>query len=159
MPVHALSLSPTTLAAAVVALLALPGPTPVSGQTLADLREALEQGGGWVPIEVRNGRATLETAPIPTGGLLVQGYFQVWDENSGTWRITASDPLNQAPGEEPILDVEARAGERVPFSRRAGLVSRLTVDVRWSEPGDTTLWLWVGLGEDPPPPTVRGPGS
>lgn len=147
------------LITAAVSVLASVGPPAASGQTLADLRAVLEEGGGWVPLEVRDGRATVETRAVPTGGLLIQGYFQIQDETPGVWRITASDPLNQSPGDDPLLEVEARAGERVPFSRRAGMVSRLEVDIRWSEPGDTTLWVWVGLGEDPPPPTTRGSGT
>lgn len=135
------------------------GAAATSAQTMEDLRAALEQGGGWVPIEIRDGRGTVETRPLPTGGLLIRGYFQVWDENPGTWRITASDLASRTPGDQPLLETEARAGERVTFSRRTGLVSRLKVDVRWSEPGDTTLWVWVGLGEDPPPPTTRGSGA
>ena len=36
-------------------------------------------------------------------------------------------------------------GERVPFRYRTGRRAQLSVDVRWSEPRDTTLVVWVGL--------------
>lgn len=141
------------------AILAAVSFSAAPAQTIADLREALEQGGGWVPIEIRDGRGTVETLAVPTGGLLIHGYFQVWDGNPGTWNFTASDLVNRTEAEDPLLEVETRAGEKVDFSQRTGLVSRLRLDVRWSEPGDTTLWVWVGLGEDAPPPTTRGSGG
>lgn len=124
---------------------------PAQAQTLADLMAALEQGGGWVSIEIQGGRGNLQTLAVPTGGLLVEGYFQIWEHNSGRWSISATDLLSEAGRSSPLLQVQARPGQRVWFAHRTGMMARLRVDVEWSEPGDTTLWVWVGLGGDDAP--------
>jgi len=66
--------------------------------------------------------------------------MQVWGGHSGSWDIRAQDVMG--PGK---FDVSILPGEPTPFAYQAGPQSRLQVDVRWSEPRDTTLLLWVGL--------------
>ena len=46
---------------------------------------------------------------------------------------------------DSVLVITAEPGEGVPFSHTFGLRAQVDFDVRWSEPRDTTLLLWVGL--------------
>jgi hypothetical protein len=115
-------------------------PTPLAAQGLADLLTSIQQGGGWVAIPVKGGEGVLETPAVPTGGFTISGCMQVWPGHSGTWTIEARDPIGGGS-----LDVDTRGGQSVPFSYVTGPLARLQVDVRWSEPRDTTLLVWVGL--------------
>lgn len=131
-------LRPTAVLAAATALLLLPAPG--RSQAGADLLQSLRQGGGWVSIPITGGQGALRTDTVPTLGVTLAGCLNVWGGHSGEWTIRARDPVNGGR-----LDATAVPGEGVPFSYRTGLRSLLDVEVRWSEPRDTTLLVWVGL--------------
>jgi hypothetical protein len=128
------------LAIALTLALAVAAPRPVQAQGAAGLLRSIQQGGGWVAIPIEDGSGTLRTDTIPTLGLTLAGCVQVWPGHSGEWTIQARDPVNGGH-----LDATAEPGQGVPFSYRTGMRSLLDVNVRWSEPRDTTLLLWVGL--------------
>lgn len=104
------------------------------------LLQSLRQGGGWVAIPVEDGAGTLLTDTVPTLGLTLDGCVTVWPGHSGQFRIEARDGVGGGR-----LEADARPGEGVPFTYTTGMRSRLDVRVRWSEPRDTTLLVWVGL--------------
>ncbi len=142
---------------ALAALCALP--TGALAQTPLDLLRSVRQGGGWLSIPVTEGTATLRTDTIPTLGLAVDGCLTVWPGHSGTWSLAAHDPIN-----DQTLEAVARPGEGVRFSYRTGARSALGVDVRWSEPRDTVLQVWVGVDTGDPDrdvctPRYRGDGG
>jgi hypothetical protein len=110
------------------------------GQTVQDLLQVMQQGGGWIGIPIEEGRGTVSTIVVPTGGLVVAGCLRVYPGHSGRWRIRARDTLG-----EGRLDASVTAGEPVRFTYAAGLRAQLEVDARWSEARDTTLLVWVGV--------------
>jgi len=116
-------------------------PASADGQTIGPLIEAIRQGGSWVNIPIEGGQGTVETAVVPTLGLELAGCARVWSGHSGTWTVTAADLVS-----DTALTAELEPDEPLRFRHRAGPRARLSVDVRWSEPRDTTLFLWVGLG-------------
>lgn len=134
-----------------VALLTLaPGavaPEPASAQSVSDLLASVQRGGGWVSVPIRAGTGKVSTATIPTMGLTVAGCVQVWNGHTGEWDIEARDAISDGS-----LAVSARPGESVPFSYTAGMRSQIDIDIAWSEPRDTTLFLWVGLARPNQPP-------
>jgi len=130
----------TILALTLAAIAGAGRPAPAHAQTLADLLMGVRQGGGWVSIPIAGGHGAVSTAPLPTAGLNLSGCVQVWGGHSGRWNILARDALG-----EGRLEIQAEPGQPVVFSYSSGLRSQLEVDVRWSEPRDTTLLLWVGL--------------
>ena len=146
------------LRGAFLALALVADPRPARAQSVIDLLRGIEQGGGWVSIPVKDGKGSLLTLPMPTGGLTLSGCVQVYPGMSGRWDIEARDILG-----EGHLDVSLAGGESVPFSYRTGARGQLRVDARWSEPRDTTLLVWVGLGStgtsgrDPCKPVYGGP--
>lgn len=127
-------------AATLLVLLLLAPADGIRAQTMADLFRAVERGGGWVSIPVREGRASLETVALPTGGATLAGCLHVWKGHTGTWEIEAQDLLGDGR-----LAAVVGPGESEPFRYASGARAKLKVDVRWSEPRDTTLHLWVGL--------------
>jgi hypothetical protein len=124
----------TTLA--VLTALTMPGPVLAQG----DLLQSMRQGGSWVEIPIEAGWGRLQSEIVPTLGLTVTGCFNVWWGHSGEWRVEIREPLNGGR-----LEAMVAPGEGVPFSYRTGPRSRLDVRVRWSEPRDTTLIVWVGF--------------
>lgn len=130
--------SPLSLAAA-FALLCVTG-MPAQGQTVADLLASVQRGGGWVSVPITNGTGHVSTATVPTVGVTLSGCVRVWSGHSGSWAIEARDALG--PGS---LSMNAGPGESQPFRYTAGMRSKLEIDFAWSEPRDTTLFLWVGL--------------
>ena len=136
---------------AVAALLTAPCflPAPVEGQSVRDLLATVQRGGGWVSIPIEDGRGHLTTAAVPTGGLTLSGCVHVWPGHTGRFDIRAQDALGNGR-----FSMNAGAGESVPFSYTAGLRSQLEVDFAWSEPRDTTLYLWVGLARPNQDPTT-----
>jgi hypothetical protein len=134
-----------TLAAA-LSLLGVFG-TPAEGQTVADLLASVQRGGGWVSVPIRNGTGHVATATVPTVGVTLSGCVRVWNGHSGSWAIEARDALGSGS-----LSMKADPGESQPFTYTAGLRSRLEIDFAWSEPRDTTLFLWVGLARPNQPP-------
>jgi len=132
-------------------------PRALRAQSLLDLLRSIEQGGGWVTIPIENGRGTLVSDPLPTGGLTLSGCMQVYAGMSGRWDLRAEDTLG-----EGHLEATVAGGEAIPFHYRTGSRARIRVDARWSEPRDTTLLVWVGLetsrrdGRDPCTPVYGG---
>jgi len=130
---------PKTLTAFALTLAAIL-PTTLAGQSMFDLLQALRDGGTWVEIPIENGVGSVSTVTLPTLGMTLRGCGQVYGAQTGRWEIQARDSLG-----EGRLDVEVEPGEPVEFSYTTGAVSRLTVEVRWSEARDTTLLVWIGL--------------
>jgi len=124
----------------VVAGLLLVAATPASAQSPTDFLRALQRGGGWVEIPVEEGRGRLETRSVTTGGLSFRGCTRLWEGNSGQWEIRAEEPVTGR-----VVEASLGPGDDLPFEHTTGPSARLQVDVRWSEPRDTTLFLWVGL--------------
>ena len=123
-----------------VALLALLVPVPARSQTLLDLLASIRQGGGWIDVPVQAGKGSLLTPVIPTGGMDVNGCFRVWGGHSGQWDFDVRDTQGEAR-----LRRSALPDQPVPFRHATGPLAQLNLQVRWSEPRDTTLLLWVGL--------------
>ncbi|MDT8342431.1 MAG: hypothetical protein RQ751_13035 [Longimicrobiales bacterium] len=130
--------SPLFLPALLALTLVRPG--AADGQKADDLFERVRQGGGWVAIPIRAGSGSIRTDTVPTLRLTLSGCVQVWPGHSGEWTFEARDPVNGGR-----LDATAVPGEGVPFSYRTGMRSLLDLQVRWSEPRDTTLLVWVGI--------------
>jgi hypothetical protein len=121
-------------------------PRAAAAQPLDDVMAAVRDGGGWVTLPIVGGRGTASTATLPTMGLTLTGCVRVWDGHSGRWEIRAHDTVA-----DTTLLVRSAPGQGVPFQHTFGLRSQISVDVIWSEPRDTTLYLWVGLkGADDP---------
>jgi len=132
---------------ALLVVLLFAAPASLQAQTMADLFRAIQRGGGWVGIPVEEGEGSLDTGVVPTAGIALSGCARVWSGHSGTWEIRAEDLLA-----ERVIEASLGPGESVRFSHATGPGARLRVDVRWSEPRDTTLALWIGLerkGEEP----------
>lgn len=127
--------------ALVILLLSLVGaPRPVDAQALDGVMAAIRNGGGWVAVPIEGGAGSASTLTIPTMGLTLTGCVRVWDGHSGRWQIRARETIAQQS-----LSMSSVPGQGVPFSHTFGLRSQLEVDIRWSEPRDTTLYLWVGI--------------
>ena len=122
-----------------LAVMHLSLPTSGSAQ-LADLMTALGNGGSWINLDIVDGEGTFTSAVVPTAGLAVDGCFQIWEGHSGTWAVKAQDTQGDSE-----IDVNTEPGEPVEFSYRAGFQAQLDVNIQWSEPRDTTLFMWVGL--------------
>jgi hypothetical protein len=140
------------LAAALVGF----APAPAHGQMEA-VMAAIRNGGGWVSIDIQDGRGAAKTLPMPAMGMKLSGCMQVWEGNTGRWRIRAHDVVTDA-----IIEASSLPGEDVPFEHEFGLRTQLEVEFIWSEPRDTTLFLWVGLGDaesDPDVCTPKGPSG
>jgi hypothetical protein len=137
-----------------VALLGF-APARVHGQ-IDVVMAAMRNGGGWVSIDIQAGRGVARTLPMPAMGMTINGCMEVWEGNTGRWRIRAHDTVLDKTVESSSLP-----GEDVLFTHEFGLRTQLDVEVIWSEPRDTTLYLWVGLGDaesDPDVCTPKGPG-
>jgi len=115
-------------------------PRPAGAQPLDNVMSAIRDGGGWVTLPIVGGRGTASTAALPTMGLTLTGCVRVWDGHSGRWEIQARESIA-----DTTLVVRSVPGQGVPFQHTFGLRSQISVDVTWSEPRDTTLYLWVGL--------------
>jgi hypothetical protein len=116
------------------------GPAPTDAQTLGEVLQSIQEGGGWVRIPVTRGEGSLRSGPLLLSRLSLKGCAQIWGGHSGSWDIRARELIG---GVE--LDAPSRPGEPKPFVYQTGTQARFQVDVRWSEPRDTTLLLWVGL--------------
>lgn len=113
---------------------------PLRGQSVLDLLQSVQQGGGWVAVPIRSGVGEVRTVAIPNLGLSLVGCMRIWHGHSGRWHIEAQDLLGDGR-----LTADVGADEPVPFSYRPEGRSQLEARFRWSEPRDTTLVLWVGL--------------
>lgn len=123
--------------------------TPLQAQGLEAVMAAIRDGGGWVSVDIRGGRGTASTLPMPTMGMSLTGCVNVWEGNSGRWQIRARDTVA-----ETTLETNSVPGQGVSFSHDFGLRTQLEVEFLWSEPRDTTLFLWVGLGDAESDPDV-----
>jgi hypothetical protein len=123
-----------------LALLVAVLPATARAQPLDDVMAAIRNGGGWVSIPIVAGSGSTRTLPLPTMGLTLTGCVRVWDGHSGRWEIQVREMVA-----DTLLTVRSVPGEGVPFSHTFGFRSQLEVDFTWSEPRDTTLFLWVGL--------------
>ncbi len=132
-------MSRATAATVLLFLLGAGKPTAAEGQ-VAELLKAVSDGGSWVNFDIIEGRGSYRSLTIPTAGMSFDGCFQIWEGHSGTWTVQAQEPVG---GGE--LQATARPGEPVEFEYQAGLQARLEVAIEWSEPRDTTLFVWVGL--------------
>jgi hypothetical protein len=131
-------------------------PTPAHGQMEA-VMAAIRNGGGWVSIDIQDGRGAAKTLPMPSMGMTLSGCMQVWEGNTGRWQIRAHDVVTDA-----VIEASSLPGEDVPFQHEFGLRTQLEVEFIWSEPRDTTLFLWVGLGDaegNPDVCTPKGPSG
>jgi hypothetical protein len=140
------------LAAALVGL----APGGAHGQVEA-VMAAIRNGGGWVSIDIQDGRGSASTLPMPAMGMRLNGCMQVWSGNTGRWRIRAHDKVT-----DQVIETSSLPGENVTFSHEFGLRTQLDVEFIWSEPRDTTLFLWVGLGDAESDPDVcipKGPSG
>ena len=124
-----------------VALAALACLAPTAGAEAQVLQamKALSEGGSWINLPVRNGRAAIRGPVVPLAGLAVDVCLVVWRRHSGEWTVHAKD---ERGGQ--TIDTVALPGEPVRFAYKAGFTARFSVDVEWSEPRDTTLFVWVG---------------
>jgi len=126
--------------------------TPLEGQALDGVMAAIRNGGGWVSVDIRGGRGSVATLPLPTMGMKLSGCVTVSERNSGRWRIRATDLVQNT-----TLETNSVPGQGVPFTHDFGLRSQLQVEFLWSEPRDTTLLLWVGLGDAEGDPDICVP--
>lgn len=134
---------------AAAALLAL-RPTDAVAQRVSEIMSGLRDGGGWMSIPIEGGEGSYSTVRLPTGRMTLSGCVHVWPGHSGTWTIEAQEHV-----QESTISIAAEPGVAVPFRHTFGMQARIDFDFRWSEPRDTTLFLWVGLdmdgeGGDPP---------
>ena len=72
---------------------ALFGVTEPADAQIADLLQAVNQGGGWISLDVVDGRGSYQSSTMPVGGLRFDGCFQVWKGHSGVWKVRAEDKL------------------------------------------------------------------
>jgi hypothetical protein len=141
-----------TLCALLVLIAMTGGAPPLEAQALDGVMAAIRNGGGWVSVDIRGGRGTASTLPLPTMGMSLTGCVNVWEGNSGRWRIRATDTVA-----ETTLETNSVPGQGVSFAHDFGLRTQLEVEFLWSEPRDTTLFLWVGLGDAESDPDVCVP--
>lgn len=116
---------------------------PVSGsaQVIADVMGIVRDGGGWVGVPITGGVGSYSSGVLPAMGMSINGCVQVAPEHTGEWEIEAKDRMSDAE-----LLLSAQPGIGVPFAHTFGLQTQIDFEIRWSEPRDTTLVLWVGLG-------------
>ena len=105
-----------------------------------DILEGLRNGGGWVEVPIEGGVGSISTMTMPTIGMTLAGCLNVWSGHSGEFEITARDNVTDS-----VLTATARPGVGVPFSHTFGMQAQVDFDLRWSEPRDTTLIMWVGI--------------
>ena len=125
--------------AAFLAVASLFPAAPAEGQLIQLLR-AIGNGGSWINLPVEKGRASLSSPVVPLSGLTIDGCLHVWSGHTGKWTVRAKDTLG-----DKELDFVAEPGKPVRFDYEAGLRAQLDLTIEWSEPRDTTLFLWIGL--------------
>lgn len=113
---------------------------PLHAQTTSDIMAGLRNGGGWAAIPIVQGEGRVRTGTLPTMGMTLAGCVNVWPGHSGSFEIHARDAVSDS-----VLVIEAHPGRGVPFSHTFGMQAQMDFGVRWTEPRDTTLTLWIGL--------------
>ena len=126
-------------AVALLALAAWFAPAPAEGQVVQLLR-TVGNGGSWINLPVKKGRASFRSPVMPLAGLSVNGCLRVWRGHSGSWTVRARDTVG---GQE--LEAKLVPGTPAKFEYDAGLQAQLDLVVEWSEPRDTTLFMWIGV--------------
>jgi hypothetical protein len=124
----------------ILGMVALTVPTVVQAQGIAQIMSGMVQGGGWVSIPIDKGHGSFSSFTLPTAAMSVSGCVNVWFVHSGTWEIEARESVLGS-----VLRIDAEPGTGVPFEHDFGMTAQVDVDFKWSEPRDTTLYLWVGL--------------
>ncbi|MEQ9399084.1 MAG: hypothetical protein RJQ04_07915 [Longimicrobiales bacterium] len=146
------------LAVAALTGVACTTPGAAGAQSLPEFLGAVRQGGGWITLPIEKGTGKLLTRPLPTGGLSLNGCLEIWHGHSGAFDVRIEDTYGNGR-----LVTLARPAQDVPFTYDTGAWAQLDVNVRWSEPRDTTLVVWVGLGrasgERDPCEPVYAPGG
>jgi len=122
--------------------LLLATPADARSQTMDQVFRFMQEGGAWLSLDIVDGRGSFKGHRVPTLGMSLAGWFQVADANRGEWSIRVVDLAGDP--EEPVIEVEAASGQRIPFAYDAGATVEMQVDVEWSEPADTVLWIWLG---------------
>lgn len=125
------------------------GPSEARAQGIQEVLATIRNGGGWVSVPIEAGRGTVSTLLLPTMGLTLTGCVNVWEGQSGSWKIRARDTIA-----EDSLSMAAQPGEGVRFEHEFGMRSQIEFQFEWSEPRDTTLFLWVGLDREEDGPEV-----
>ena len=110
----------------------------VQAQGMSEMMGSIRQGGGWVNVPIVAGEGSFRTPTLPSIGMHLAGCVYVWPGHSGEFEIEARENV---VGE--TLTMEAEPGVGVLFAHTFGM--RAQVDFDWSEPRDTTLYLWVGV--------------
>lgn len=137
-------IAPARVRRGVIARLSLAGialtvPATAAEAQLLQAMKALSEGGSWINLPVRNGKAALRGPLVPLAGLSVDVCLVVWRRHSGQWTVHLKE---ERSGQ--AIDTVALPGEPVRLAYKAGFTARFSVDVEWSEPRDTTLFVWVG---------------
>lgn len=132
-----------TLTLFLAAGLALGAPGRARAQGIQEVLATIRNGGSWVTVPIEAGHGSVSTMMLPTMGMTLAGCINIWEGHSGEWEIKARDTIA-----EDTLEVESSPGQGVRFSHEFGLRSQLEFDFQWSEPRDTTLYLWVGLDRE-----------
>lgn len=132
----------------ILAVLPCLAPAPAASQTVQQILTVMQQGGTWLSLPIVEGKGSYLGTAVPTLGLALKGWFQVADVHRGEWTIKVVDLAKG--GGTSVVDARVAPGQRVPVAYEAGPTVRMRVDVTWSEPADTVLWVWVGVqrGED-----------
>lgn len=128
----------SSLRALLVACIAVP--STAHAQSVAEIMAGVRSGGSWVEVPITNGRGSMKTMAIPTGGLTLAGCLNVWPGHSGTWEIRAHESVA-----DEVLEIDLLPGIGVRFAHTFGMLAQIDFDFRWSELRDTTLMLWIGL--------------
>jgi hypothetical protein len=118
-------------------------PVVVRAQGVQEVLATIRNGGGWVTVPIVAGHGTASTVILPTLGLNLAGCVNVWAGHTGEWQIRARDTIAEA-----TLEVSSSPGQGVRFAHEFGMRSKLEFEFLWSEPRDTTLYLWVGLDRE-----------
>lgn len=134
---------PSFLAGVGLAVAALAGAGPAGAQTLPQLFQFMQEGGAWLSLDIRDGAGSFHGSRLPAMGMTLAGWFQVAEAHRGTWKIRVTDL--ESPSPDPVIDVEVEPGQQVPFAYQPGDAVQVRVDVTWSEPADTVLFVWVGV--------------
>lgn len=107
---------------------------------LAELLRAVANGGTWTELPIERGQGSYRSPVLPLAGLSLAGCLRVWEGHSGNWTIRAEDKM----GSDKI-DVQVAPGEDALFRYRAGFRAQIEIAAEWSEPRDTTLFVWIGI--------------
>jgi len=125
------------------AAIGVTAPSGARAQSVQEVLATIRNGGGWVTVPIEDGRGTASTVMLPTMGMTLSGCLNVWEGHSGDWRIRARDTIA-----EDSLSVRSTPGRGVHFAHEFGVRAKLEFEFEWSEPRDTTLYLWVGLDRE-----------